>query len=46
MEVFKSEYCHGFRESLPDSMPQVARRLGRSTSAIDKKLKYNIFPMV
>jgi len=46
MEVFKSDYCHRFRESLPDSMPQVARRRGRSTSAIDKELKYNIFPMV
>jgi len=46
MEVFKSDYCNRFREHLPDSMPQVARRRGRSTSAIDKELKYNIFPMV
>ena len=46
MEVFKSDYCNRFRERLPDTMPQVARRRGRSTSAIDKELKYNIFPMV
>ena len=46
MEVFKSDYCNRFRERFPDSMPQVARRRGRSTSAIDKELKYNTFFMV
>jgi len=46
MEVFKSDYCNLFRERFPDSMPQVARRRGRSTPAIDKELTYNIFPMV
>jgi len=46
METFKSDYCGRFRARLPDSLPQVERRRARSTMAIDKELKYNIFPMV
>jgi len=46
METFKSDYCGRFRAQLPDSLPQVDRRRARSTPAIDKELKYNIFPMV
>jgi len=46
METFKSDYCGRFRARLPDSLPQVERRRARATMAIDKKLKYNIFPMV
>ena len=46
METFKSDYCGRFRARLPDSLPQVDRRRARSTPAIDKELKYNIFPMV
>jgi len=46
METFKSDFCGRFRARLPDSLPQVDRRRARSTPAIDKELKYNIFPMV
>jgi len=46
METFKSDYCGSFRARLPDSLPQVERRRAQSTMAIDKELKYNIFPVV
>ena len=46
METFKSDYCGRSRAMLPDSPPQVERRRACSTMAIEKELKYNIFPMV
>jgi len=46
MENFKSDCCGWFRARLPDSLPKMERRRARSTPAIDKKLKYNICPIM
>jgi len=46
MEMFKSDFCGRFRARLPDTLPQVKRSRARSTMAIYKERKYNIFPIV